>query len=103
MIHSRACLLWVKTGHSGNEQMLPVCSRKRTSYRAVMRTRPKLLASILLAVSLSACLEMPPTQAAPEQALRDCQASNPYSEGQEYVDYERDCYSKYNEAKGLPR
>jgi hypothetical protein len=63
----------------------------------------KLLASILLAVSLSACLEMPPTQIAPEQALRECQASNPYSEGQEYVDYERDCYSKYNEAKGLPR
>jgi hypothetical protein len=63
----------------------------------------KLLASILLAVSLSACLEMPPTQIAPEHALRECQASNPYSEGQEYVDYERDCYSKYNEAKGLPR
>jgi hypothetical protein len=64
------------------------------------------LVSIWLAVSLPACVETQTQLQTPEHALRECQASNPYSEGEEhqkYVDYERDCYSKYNETKEGPR
>jgi hypothetical protein len=59
--------------------------------------------NVLLAAILPGCVGAEIQMQTPEQALRECQASNPHSQGQEYqehMEYERDCYSKYNEAKG---
>jgi Flp pilus assembly protein TadD len=55
-----------------------------------------------LAFSLAGCVEAQLQTQSPEQALRECQASNPHSEEQQYqehVEYERECYAKYNETK----
>ena len=59
--------------------------------------------TVWLGTTLPDCVGTETQLQSPEQALRECHASNPYSEEQEYqqhMEYARACYFKYNEAKG---